>query len=115
MELIVIALGGNAISKRNELLSIDNQYQNINSTTKFIAKLANKYRLVIVHGNGPQVGLLALQNASYPNVPAYPLDVLVAQTQGMLGYMIKQSLQQYDNVNQVACVLMKVEVDSKEC
>ncbi|PXZ07543.1 carbamate kinase [Gilliamella apicola] len=114
MELIVIALGGNAISKRNELLSIDNQYQNINSTTKFIAKLANKYRLVIVHGNGPQVGLLALQNASYPNVPAYPLDVLVAQTQGMLGYMIKQSLQQYDNVNQVACVLTQVEVDSND-
>ena len=114
MELIVIALGGNAISKRNELLSIDNQYHNINSTTKFIAKLANKYRLVIVHGNGPQVGLLALQNASYPNVPAYPLDVLVAQTQGMLGYMIKQSLQQYDNVNQVACVLTQVEVDSND-
>lgn len=112
MELIVIALGGNAISKRNELLSIDNQYQNINSTTQFIAKLANKYRLVIVHGNGPQVGLLALQNASYPSVPAYPLDVLVAQTQGMLGYMIQRSLQQY--VNQVTCVLTQVEVDSND-
>lgn len=114
MELIVIALGGNAISKRNELLSIDNQYQNINSTTKFIAKLANKYRLVIVHGNGPQVGLLALQNASYPSVPAYPLDVLVAQTQGMLGYMIQRSLQQYENVDQVACVLTQVEVDNND-
>lgn len=112
MELIVIALGGNAISKRNELLSIDNQYKNINSTTQFIAKLANKYRLVIVHGNGPQVGLLALQNASYPSVPAYPLDVLVAQTQGMLGYMIQRSLQQY--VNQVTCVLTQVEVDSND-
>lgn len=112
MELIVIALGGNAISKRNELLSIDNQYQNINSTTQFIAKLANKYRLVIVHGNGPQVGLLALQNASYPSVPAYPLDVLVAQTQGMLGYMIQRSLQQY--VNQVTCVLTQVEVDNND-
>lgn len=114
MELIVIALGGNAISKRNELLSINNQYQNINSTAKFIAKLTNKYRIVIVHGNGPQVGLLALQNASYPNVPAYPLDVLVAQTQGMLGYMIQRSLQQHDNVNQVACVLTQVEVDSND-
>lgn len=111
MELIVIALGGNAIAKRNEPLSVENQYQNIHSTTKLIAKLAGKYRLVIVHGNGPQVGLLALQNAAYSKVSAYPLDILVAQTQGMLGYMIGQSLQQQPNVTHVVTLLTQVEVD----
>lgn len=114
MELIVIALGGNAICKRNELLSVANQYQNIDATTKLIAKLAGKYRLVIVHGNGPQVGLLALQNAAYPSVPAYPLDVLVAETQGMLGYMISQSLQQHRNVKNVVTVLTQVEVNKND-
>lgn len=114
MELIVIALGGNAICKRNELLSVANQYQNIDATTKLIAKLAGKYRLVIVHGNGPQVGLLALQNAAYPSVPPYPLDVLVAETQGMLGYMISQSLQQHQNVNNVVTVLTQVEVNKND-
>ncbi|MCX8639863.1 carbamate kinase [Gilliamella sp. B3172] len=114
MELIVIALGGNAISKRNESLTIENQYRNIHATTKLIAKLAGKYRLVIVHGNGPQVGLLALQNAAYQAVPAYPLDILVAQTQGMLGYMIGQSLQQQETVKQVVTLLTQVEVASDD-
>lgn len=114
MELIVIALGGNAISKRNESLTVENQYRNIHATTKLIAKLAGKYRLVIVHGNGPQVGLLALQNAAYQAVPAYPLDILVAQTQGMLGYMIGQSLQQQETVKQVVTLLTKVEVASDD-
>lgn len=114
MELIVIALGGNAISKRNELLSVENQYQNIDATTKLIAKLAGRYRLVIVHGNGPQVGLLALQNAAYPSVPTYPLDVLVAETQGMLGYMISRSLQQYENIKNVITVLTQVEVNEND-
>ncbi|OCL21620.1 carbamate kinase [Gilliamella sp. wkB171] len=111
MELIVIALGGNAISKRNEPLSIENQYRNIDATTQLIAKLAGKYHLVIVHGNGPQVGLLALQNAAYTQVPAYPLDILVSQTQGMLGYMIGRSLQQHEHVKNVVTVLTQVEVD----
>lgn len=114
MELIVIALGGNAISKRNESLTVENQYRNIHATTKLIAKLAGKYRLVIVHGNGPQVGLLALQNAAYQAVPAYPLDILVAQTQGMLGYMIGQSLQQQETVKQVVTLLSQVEVASDD-
>ena len=70
MELIVIALGGNAIARRNQHLTVNNQYENIDATTKIIAKLASKYRLVIVHGNGPQVGLLALQNQAYFQVPA---------------------------------------------
>lgn len=114
MELIVIALGGNAICKRNELLSVENQYRNIDATTQLIAKLAGKYRLVIVHGNGPQVGLLALQNAAYPKVPAYPLDILVAETQGMLGYMIGRSLQQHENVKNVVTLLTQVEVDKND-
>ncbi|MCX8650501.1 carbamate kinase [Gilliamella sp. B2776] len=111
MELIVIALGGNAIAKRKQLLTVDHQYENIDATTKIIAKLAGRYRLVIVHGNGPQVGLLALQNQAYTQITAYPLDILVAQTQGMLGYMIGRSLQQYKRVNKVVTLLTQVEVD----
>ena len=111
MELIVIALGGNAIAKRNQPLTVDNQYENIDATTKIIAKLAGKYRLVVVHGNGPQVGLLALQNQAYSQ---YPLDILVAQTQGMLGYMIERSLQQHNNINKVVTVLTQVEVDEHD-
>lgn len=114
MELIVIALGGNAICKRNELLSVENQYHNIDATTELIAKLAGKYRVVIVHGNGPQVGLLSLQNTAYKAVPAYPLDILVAETQGMLGYMIGRSLQKHKNVNNVATLLTQVEVDKND-
>ncbi|MDF7666929.1 carbamate kinase [Orbaceae bacterium ESL0727] len=114
MELIVIALGGNAICKRNELLSVENQYKNIDATTHLIAKLAGKYSLVIVHGNGPQVGLLALQNAAYTEVPPYPLDILVAETQGMLGCMIGRSLQQHKSANNVVTLLTQVEVDAND-
>ena len=92
METIVIALGGNALLQRGEVLSAENQYQAIASIAGTLGQLAQKYRVVIVHGNGPQVGLLALQNLAYPDVPAYPLDILVAESQGMIGYMLMQEL-----------------------
>ncbi|RKS87469.1 carbamate kinase [Orbus hercynius] len=114
MELIVIALGGNAICKRNEALTVENQYNNIDATAKLIANLAGKYQVIIVHGNGPQVGLLALQNAAYKELAPYPLDILVAQTQGMLGYMISQNLQKFKQVKKVITLLTKVEVDKND-
>jgi carbamate kinase len=89
---IVIALGGNALLRRGEPLSAENQRANVRSACVQIARIAPGKQLVIAHGNGPQVGLLALQNAAYGATDAYPLDVLGAETEGMIGYMIEQEL-----------------------
>ena len=92
MKTLVVALGGNALLQRGEALTAENQYRNIASAVPALARLARTYRLAIVHGNGPQVGLLSLQNLAWKEVEPYPLDVLVAETQGMIGYMLAQSL-----------------------
>lgn len=89
---LVIALGGNALLRRGEALSAQNQRDNVRSACAQIARIAAGKQLVIAHGNGPQVGLLALQNAAYTATDAYPLDVLGAETEGMIGYMIEQEL-----------------------
>ena len=89
---IVIALGGNALLKRGEKMTAENQRKNVRIAAAAIAPLGEEHELVISHGNGPQVGLLALQSASYKEVESYPLDVLGAQTEGMIGYMIEQEL-----------------------
>ncbi len=89
---IVIALGGNALQRRGEPLTADNMRQNACVACQRIARVVPDNEVVIVHGNGPQVGLLALQNAAYTDVPSYPLDVLGAQTVGMIGYMLEQEL-----------------------
>jgi carbamate kinase len=89
---LVIALGGNALLRRGEALSAQNQRDNVRSACAQIARVAPGKQLVIAHGNGPQVGLLALQNAAYGATDAYPLDVLGAETEGMIGYMIEQEL-----------------------
>ena len=80
MKTLVVALGGNALLQRGEALTAENQYRNIASAVPALARLARSYRLAIVHGNGPQVGLLALQNLAWKEVEPYPLDVLVAET-----------------------------------
>jgi carbamate kinase len=90
--LIVVALGGNALLRRGEAQTADNQRANVRIAAKALAPVAAEHQLVIGHGNGPQVGLLALQGAAYAQVETYPLDVLGAQTEGMIGYMIEQEL-----------------------
>ena len=90
--LIVVALGGNALLRRGEAQTAENQRANVRIAAKALAPVAAEHQLVIGHGNGPQVGLLALQGAAYTQVEAYPLDVLGAQTEGMIGYMIEQEL-----------------------
>jgi carbamate kinase len=90
--LIVTALGGNALLRRGEAMTAENQRANIRIAAQAIAPLAAEHQLVIGHGNGPQVGLLALQGAAYEKVETYPLDVLGAQTEGMIGYMVEQEL-----------------------
>lgn len=89
---ILVALGGNALLRRGEPLTAENQRRNVKIAAEAIAPLAKEHQLVISHGNGPQVGLLALQSAAYSEVAPYPLDVLGAQTEGMIGYMIEQEL-----------------------
>jgi len=89
---IVVALGGNALLKRGEPMTADRQRENVQAAARALAPLAADHELVLSHGNGPQVGLLALQAACYTAVEPYPLDVLDAQTEGMIGYMIEQEL-----------------------
>jgi carbamate kinase len=89
---IVVALGGNALLKRGEPMTADMQRKNVKTAANALAVVAQQHQLVLAHGNGPQVGLLALQAAAYKEVEAYPLDVLGAQTEGMIGYMIEQEL-----------------------
>jgi carbamate kinase len=89
---IVVALGGNALQRRGEPMTVDGQRHNVAVACKSLAPVAEEHELVVSHGNGPQVGLLALQAASYDAVSAYPFDVLGAQTEGMIGYLIEQEL-----------------------
>ncbi|SNT69882.1 carbamate kinase [Psychrobacter sp. LV10R520-6] len=112
---LLIALGGNALLKRGEPLSAENQRQNIKIAVEQIMKVTDDNELVIAHGNGPQVGLLALQGAAYTEIDTYPLDVLGAETEGMIGYIIKQELGNVLPRNMsIATLLTQVEVDSKD-
>ena len=89
---VVVALGGNALLKRGEPMTAGVQRANVRTAVQQLAPVAMHHELVLSHGNGPQVGLLALQAAAYEDVEAYPLDVLGAQTEGMIGYMLEQEL-----------------------
>ena len=89
---VLVALGGNALLKRGEPMTAENQRANVRVAARSLAPVAGSHQLVISHGNGPQVGLLALQAAAYKEVDAYPLDLLGAQTEGMIGYLIEQEL-----------------------
>jgi carbamate kinase len=109
---IVVALGGNALLKRGEPLTIRNQRENVKVAARALAPLAREHSLIITHGNGPQVGLLALEAASYTGVEPYTLDVLGAESEGMIGYMIEQELGNIlpEDVP-FATILTQVEVD----
>lgn len=112
---IAIALGGNALLRRGEPLSAENQRGNVRLACTQISKVAAGNQLVIAHGNGPQVGLLALQGAAYKDVASYPLDVLGAETEGMIGYMIEQELGNLLPFEvPFATLLTQVEVDAAD-
>ncbi len=89
---VVVALGGNALLQRGQDLNAENQRSNIRVAAVALASVHSEHQLIIAHGNGPQVGLLALMDAAYTAVDPYPLDVLGAETVGMIGYMIEQEL-----------------------
>ena len=112
---VVVALGGNALLRRGEALTAENQRANVAVAAEALAPLATEYQLVISHGNGPQVGLLSLQSAAYEEVEEYPLDILGAQTEGMIGYMIEQELGNLLPMEEpLAAILTMVEVDPED-
>ena len=109
---VVVALGGNALLKRGEPMTADAQRANIRVAAESLARIAGEHQLVISHGNGPQVGLLALEAAAYTEVEAYPFDILGAETQGMIGYLVEQELGNFLPTEvPLATILTMVEVD----
>ena len=112
---VVVALGGNALLRRGQAMTSDNQRANVRTACQELAPLAREHELVIAHGNGPQVGLLALQGAAYKEVPTYPLDVLGAETQGMIGYLVEQELGNLVPFDMpLATLLTMIEVDIED-
>ena len=112
---VVAALGGNALLRRGEPLTAENQRANARVACKALAPIALEHELVISHGNGPQVGLLALQGSAYTEVETYPLDLLGAQTEGMIGYLIQQELgNELPFEKHLASLLTLIEVDGND-
>ena len=114
--LLVVALGGNALLKRGEPMTAETQRANVRRAAKSLGELIGAgHRIVVTHGNGPQVGLIALQAAAGPRDGAYPLDILGAESEGMIGYLIEQEL---DNClpgrTPIATLLTQVRVDAKD-
>ena len=112
---ILVALGGNALLKRGEPMTAEAQRANVRTAAQALAPVAEHHQLVLSHGNGPQVGLLALQAAAYKEVEAYPLDLLGAQTEGMIGYLIEQELGNLLPAEvPFATILTMIEVDADD-
>ena len=111
---VVVALGGNALLRRGEPMTFDNQRRNVRTAARAIAPIARRHSLVISHGNGPQVGLLALQAMAYQRAKPYPLDVLGAESEGMIGYLIEQELRNHLPELELATLLTMVEVDASD-
>ena len=115
---IVVALGGNALLKRGETMTAEKLRENVQLAAASLAPIAEGNEVVISHGNGPQVGLLALQAAAYEreeHLPSYPLDVLGAQTQGMIGYLIELELgNRLPFERPLATALTMIEVDPSD-
>lgn len=112
---VVAALGGNALLRRGQAMTADNQRENIRVAARALAPVADAHQLVITHGNGPQVGLLALQSAAYQDVEPYPLDVLGAESEGMIGYLLEQELGNLLHPDQpFATILTQIEVSPRD-
>ena len=111
---VVVALGGNALLRRSEVAEASAQRQNVARAVKEIAALVREHDVVVTHGNGPQVGLLALQSDAYRDVGPYPLDVLGAESEGMIGYMLEQGLGNELPGRPLATLLTQVVVDRED-
>jgi len=111
---VVVALGGNALVRRDEPLDAAVQRANVRRAATGIAAIAREHTVVVSHGNGPQVGLLALQNEAYRAVLPYPLDLLDAETEGMVGYLLEQELGRHLPEDRLATLLTQIEVDADD-
>jgi carbamate kinase len=111
---LVVALGGNALLRRGEPMTAEIQRHHAGEAMAAVAELAASHDVVLTHGNGPQVGLLALQALAYPDVPAYPLDVLGAESEGMIGYVLEQELGNRLPGRAAVTILTQVVVDPED-
>jgi carbamate kinase len=91
-KILLVALGGNALIRKEQIGTVEQQFENLRTPIRQIARLSRDYRIIITHGNGPQVGNLLLQQECCHEAPPLPLEILVAQTQGQIGYMIESTL-----------------------
>lgn len=118
--IILVAFGGNALVQSGQEGTAEQQFENLKLTMRQMAKLAGKYKIVITHGNGPQVGNLLLQQESCDTVPKMPLEIIVAMTQGQIGYMIESSLDDalmeigINGEQQFVTIITYVVVDQKD-
>ena len=119
-EILLVALGGNALIRKGQVGTVEQQFENLKMPIRQIAKLSEKYRIIITHGNGPQVGNLLLQQECCDTVPKLPLEILVAQTQGQIGYMIESTLDSElmklgtNGVQHLVSLISYVVVDEKD-
>lgn len=111
---IVVALGGNALLQRGEPPTAGVQRGHAKEAMTAIAQVAQGNEVIVTHGNGPQVGLLALQASAYTEVAPYPLDVLGAESEGMIGYVLEQELENQLPDRNVVTVLTQVVVDAED-
>lgn len=112
---IVVALGGNALLKRGEPMTAQAQHTNVRIAAASLADLTREHQIIVAHGNGPQVGLMALHAASFAPENPWPLDVLGAETEGMIGYLLEQELMNAlpDGID-CATLLTRVEVNHQD-
>jgi carbamate kinase len=112
---VVAALGGNALLRRGQPMTAENQRANVAVAARALLPIALEHDLVLTHGNGPQVGLLSLQNAAYRPDEEYPLDILDAETEGMIGYLLEQELGNLLAPGRpMATILTRIEVDPSD-
>jgi carbamate kinase len=112
---VVVALGGNALLKRGEPMTAEVQRANARTAARALAVLARDHEIVVAHGSGPQVGLLALQAAAYKDVPPFPLDIISAESIGMIGYLVEQELANaLPAGTRIATLLTQIEVDRND-
>ncbi|HEX2496710.1 MAG TPA: carbamate kinase [Gaiellaceae bacterium] len=113
-ETAVVALGGNALLRRGEPLEAANQAAATRRAAEILGQAALRYHLVVTHGNGPQVGLLALMSDSYKETEPYPLDVLGSETEGQIGYMIEMQLDNFIDHQHTVALITRVVVDEAD-
>ena len=111
---LVVALGGNALLRRGERPEAEAQRQNVLAAASALAAVATEHELVVTHGNGPQVGLLAVEADAYKAVAPYPLDVLGAESQGMIGYLLAQAIRNATPGSDVVTILTQVVVSARD-